>query len=214
MNNKLTFIVVSMIYLSEKPLSYSATRSVYSPEERALQTKETLLSIREKVPDAQIILLESGLKKDLPHNISSLADSYLYIGNKPLVRYACDGPFKGFGEIISILEMRKHIIPERDYFKISGRYYLNERFNINDWKDGDFNLRFRDPKSFSTVFYKFKGKAFKILERALFLTIPLCFLNRSIERTIFRFIPSNKIKKVEHIGVSGFVAVDGGVFSE
>jgi len=213
-NNDLVFLVLSIIYLSEKPLSYSAVRSIYSAQERAEQTKKTILSIREKVPGARIVLCESGLRKELPDSIQSLADEYLYIGDKPFVRYACDGRFKGFGEIASLLQLRKYIFSSNDYFKISGRYYLNDRFNIADWREGDFNFKFRSSSSFSTVFYKFKGKAVRPLVRALILSIPLCFLNRSIEHVIFRFIPSRRIKKIENIGVSGLVAVDGGEFSE
>jgi len=213
-NNDLSFFVISIIYLSEKPFSYSKVRSVYSPEERAEQTKKTIQSIREKVPGAKIILCESGLKKDLPGDLQTLADEYVYIGSKPIIRFACDSAFKGLGEIMSLLYLRKLVIPSRDYFKISGRYYLNEKFEIANWQKGDFNLRFRSSSSFSTVFYKFKGSAIKIYIRALVLTIPFCFLNRSIERIIFRFIPSKRVQRIEEIGVSGFVAVDGGLFSE
>jgi hypothetical protein len=214
MNNNLTFVIISIIYLTNKPLSYSKTRSVFSPEERAKQTKKTILSIREKVPKAKIILCESGLQKNLPENINILADEYFYIGDKKIIRYACDSPFKGLGEIFSILQLRKKINPTSDYFKISGRYYLNEDFYINDWKNGDFIFKFRNSNYFSTVLYKFKGSAFKTLQRALIFSIPFCLFNRSIEFMIFRFIPSKKIQKIQKIGVSGHIAVGGELFSE
>lgn len=205
---------MSIIYLSEKPLSYSTVRSVYTPEERVEQTKKTIISIREKVPGAKIILCESGLRKELPGNIQDLADEYFFIGGKSIVRLACDGRFKGLGEIISILQLGKLMSPERDYFKISGRYYLNDNFSIAEWREGDFNLKFRSSNSFSTVFYKFKGKSFNIFRRALILSIPFCLLNRSIEHIIYRFIPAAKVRKIERVGVSGLVAVDGKLFSE
>lgn len=213
-NNDKIFIVVSIIYLSDKPLSYSFTRSVFTPEERIEQTIKTVQSIRERASDAKIILLESGFKKDLPSNLLSLVDEYLYIGDKKIIRFACDGKFKGLGEVASLLSLRKTFNKKSDYFKISGRYYLNNKFNISEWNDGDFNFKFRTKSSFSTVFYKFRGGVAKYFLASLLLTIPFCFLNRSIERVIFRFIPKNKIKKISQIGVSGLIAVDGSEFSE
>jgi hypothetical protein len=213
-DNQKIVIISSIIYLLDKPLSYTNTRSVYSAEERAEQTKKTIESVRNKIPDAKIILLESGSKKELPFKIQDLVDEYLYVGDQPSVRFACDSKFKGLGEIVTLLQLRKQIIFNTDYFKISGRYFLNDNFDIDDWQTGDFNFRFRNPHNFSTVFYKFRGGAFKFLAIAFYLTIPFCLLGRPIEKVIFRFIPSFKIRKIERIGVSGLVAVDGELFNE
>jgi len=213
-NNEKVFIVVSIIYLSDKPLSYSSTRSFFTPDERIAQTIRTVQSIRYMIPGAKIILLESGLKKNLSQELLSIIDEYIYIGDRKIVRFACDSKFKGLGEIASLLSIRKLLNKDKDYFKISGRYYLNNNFQVSDWNDGDFNFKFRTKDSFSTVFYKFKGRVLKYFSMSLLLTIPFCFLNRSIERVIFRFIPKNKIKKIKQIGVSGLIAVDGSEFSE
>ena len=212
MNNKVV-IIVSAIYLKDKRLSYSSARSLFTPEERSGQTKNTIKSIREKIPGTKIILLESGLKKELPGNIVDLVDEYIYVGDKFFVRLACDSLFKGLGEIITILQLQKNILTDSDYFKISGRYYLNDEFNLHNWEDGEFNFRFMKPKYISTVFYKFKGGSFNILKVSFLISIPFCFLNRSIENLIYRFIPNSKIKPVNRIGVSGLVAVNGELFN-
>lgn len=213
-NNKTVFIVNSIINLSERPLSYNAKRSIFSIQDRIEQTKNTITSIRQKVPNSEVILVEQGFKNDLPDDLIKMADNYFYIGDKKIVRFACDGPFKGLGEIISLLQMSSFLDRSKSYFKISGRYYLDDNFDINNWPSSGFVFKFRTPRGISTVLYKINPDVFLWWKFSLIMTIPFCFLNRSIEAIIHRFIPNKKINKLGLIGVSGLGSVDGFKFSD
>ena len=98
-----TFIITSVIYFSQKRLSKSTPRSVFTPEERAIQTLKTVHSIREKVPGAFIILLEMGKNKNIADELIRMVDKCVFIGNKVFVKWAVNGRFRGLGEAIGLI---------------------------------------------------------------------------------------------------------------
>ena len=51
-------LITSVINTPKKPLSYSNVRSVFTREERYEQTKKTIQSIREKIPNYKIMIVE------------------------------------------------------------------------------------------------------------------------------------------------------------
>tara|TARA_B110000208_G_C11756952_1_gene425495 strand:+ start:1233 stop:1397 length:165 start_codon:yes stop_codon:yes gene_type:complete len=48
-------LITSIINTPNKPLSYSKIRSVFTRKERFEQTKKTIQSIKEKIPEYKII---------------------------------------------------------------------------------------------------------------------------------------------------------------
>ena len=56
MNNLV--LITSVINTPDKPLSYSKVRSVFTREERYEQTKKTIQSIKENIPDYKIMIVE------------------------------------------------------------------------------------------------------------------------------------------------------------
>ena len=203
------FIISSVIYYKDKPLSYSQVRSYYTPVERASQTVRTIETIREKVPSAQIILFESGIKAELPCDLEKLVDHYLYIGDRSFVRRACDSPYKGLGEAVSILAIRKWLIkqPYDYFFKISGRYSLTDQFSIHQWGEQDCLYgRVYNNNSLSTRLYGLPRTMLNRWFRSLFLSIPFLLMNHCIESTLHRFIGKNKIHALPTLGVAGNVA--------
>lgn len=208
------FVVNSCINVSYKPLSYSNSRSLFSAEERAKQTGKTIESIREKVPGAEIILVESGTSCDLPFNVNELADRYIYAGDNFFVRICADSPFKGLGEAVSLISIIGLIDKSSYVFKLSGRYFLNDNFLLNQWiSDDKITFKFQNKDYISTVLYSVPYSKLGWWLFALFSCIPLLLLNRSIEYCLFRFIPKNFIHRIDDMGVSGYVAIDGELFN-
>jgi hypothetical protein len=54
MNNLV--LITSVVKTPDKPLSYINSRSIYTHEERFEQTKKTIQSIRQKIPNVKIFL--------------------------------------------------------------------------------------------------------------------------------------------------------------
>lgn len=202
------FLVTSVIYpVAGRNVTYGTTRSVFNAEERAAQTLVTIESIRRKVPGAKICLVEAGLKKDLPVHVSEKVDQYLYLGDKKIVRWACDSRFKSLGEAIMLLYANAHIPKSADfYFKISGRYFLDEDFDIQKWKDGLVLFYFLQHDYISTRLYGFRKEAFEIWRMALIKGLPFALIGYAIEHTLVSFIPKKYITKIENLGVTGMSA--------
>ena len=91
------FIVTSTIVVSTAPLSYTATRSVFSREERFAQTLRTLKSVRTRAPGAYLMLVDnSSLDQTERLGLSALADM-LVNGDDTLMGLR-DHPNKGVSE--------------------------------------------------------------------------------------------------------------------
>lgn len=199
------FIVISVIYFKEKPLSYSTYRSSFSPLERLTQTKKTIESIRMRVPDAKIFLFEQGIK-DVYEQLGPLVDLYYYAGGNKVVRFFTDGVFKGLGEAVGLLFSTRYFPRKSRIFKISGRYYLDDSFNLNDWDSGRF-IFLKKNNCLSTRLYSFESSVKNIWILSLILSLPLLFLNMSIEKTMAIFIPRKMIRVIDKLGLRGFVGV-------
>lgn len=209
------FIITSVIYPKEKKLSYSAVRSVFSPEERSTQTLITIESIRSKVPEAKIILVEAGLKKDLPFAVADKVNQYIYIGDNFWVRKSCDSKLKSLGETIMLVYAKSKIPQDSQfYFKISGRYFLNEDFRIGDWENNGVTLFYVRDEYMSTRLYGFSRAALKDWFYALIKSIPLLFLDYPIEYLLAKYLPKKQKNIIYKLGVSGADAVTGTAIKE
>lgn len=208
------FIVTSVIYFSNQALSYSNVRSIYTPEERSLQTVKTIASIKKRVPQALVVLVEMGLKERLPDDLMKIVDHYVYVGNRSLVRLACDGKYKGMGEVAGLIAAKKYFVGLGDfYFKISGRYFLLDDFNLNNWMTEKIVvLKYKD--SISTRLYGFSDECFNIWYYALWKCIPYLLRGHSIEDVLPRIINKKHINEIELLGVAGFIGPDGQYVTE
>jgi len=211
-DNSILFIVTSSIFCTDKPLCYTDTRSVFTPEERAKQTIVTVESIRDKFVNAKILLIDIGYKYELPFNIPSLVDKYIYVGNDISCREAADSKFKGMGEAFSLLAAKEYLAQETMPFfiKISGRYFLSDFFDFDHWNLEKYNFTkcgYNDIVS--TCLYGFPKTEFEEWICALNKTIPLLKTGISIENALCRYIDKNEINVLNNIGVAGRVSVDG-----
>lgn len=214
--SNVAFIISSVIYFTQKPLSYTPQRSIYSPLERTKQTLKTIESIHEKIPTAKIILIESGQKEELPLKLSKAVDQYIYTGDNWLVRKACDSKHKGLGEALSLIMGSKKINMNDDvgfYFKISGRYFLNDNFDLQEINNCD-GIFLKYDKSISTRLYGFTRKVFANWRIALIKSLPFLMFNKSIEDILPKFFKLNNFKYLKKMGISGYVGPNGHLIEE
>lgn len=214
-DKKICIIITSVIYFKKNKLSYSESRSVFTPEKRLEQTKKTILSIREKLPQAKIYLGEQGLK-DVSSEIKDLVDYYEYIGDFFFIRKATDGPFKGLGEALGLIYTYKKLYKNYDYyFKLSGRYALNENFNLNKFiSEKPFSAKIYNKKSISTRLYFFRKEYLYQWLLKHIMCIPFLLFNRSIERLLYIFIKTKNINSIDILGVKGSIGPDGKLIEE
>lgn len=202
------FFITSVIEYIDRPLSYIASRSTYNPKVRALQTLETVESIRSQCPEAKIILLEAGLNRHMGHELISKVDKYVYLGCNKLVRWAVDGSNKSLGETMMLLAAAGQLRAYKGhYFKISGRYLLNTSFDLDSMVKWGFCFK-KYGRTISTRLYSFSRRAFPFWVVCLVCCLPLLLLKPkwSVELVMPLFVGKQKIKLVETLGVQGYHA--------
>ncbi len=208
-------LITSVINTGNQPWSYTSNRSVYSPQERYEQTLQTIQSVKGRLPDAKIFLVECS---DISaFEIKDKVDYFLNLYEYPEVRSAClETNKKGFGEAVQtkvaveyILEMQ--ILFHR-LFKISGRYFLNENFREMNYLLDGYTFKKHvitgdGAIAISTVVYSVPFK----LRKNFYITIcdVVNYYATHGPKGLEELLPirCNPRHEIETIGVSGYVAV-------
>lgn len=164
--NKNIVLVTSKIVVSENPFSYVSTRSIYTKEQRLVQTINTIKSIRKHIPDSYIVLVDnSEFNKNEYEMLLYLTDYFINIKNDNILNYYTnESPIKLFSELVQQLCFYEKFIKKicisniRNFFKISGRYFINESFNYKHYNNElnifKQNAEIKDREYYYTSLYK------------------------------------------------------------
>lgn len=179
-------LITSKICTSKESFSYIKHRSIYTNEERYEQTLKTINSIRKYIPESYIILFDNtdfSINNNyyMKETIESKVDMIInIIDDDKLNYYTNNCPYKFLAELHQTkksLEIIKKInINFFNFFKITGRYCINDNFNFNL-----FNVRknfFKQNKIvrysnnyYYTCFYKidknYLDKFIKIIDKII-----------------------------------------------
>ena len=129
----------------------------YTTEERLAQTIQTALSIRNKIPDAHILLLDGGKKSLTQEHIILLKTVYTDVidfSTHPVIKWMHDqninvAMIKGPCEVFMLKTAAEEIKKSDDnydlFFKISGRYQLSDEFDINNYVRDTYVFKNKDP---------------------------------------------------------------------
>ena len=216
--NNLT-LITSVINTPNKPLSYSNVRSVFTREERYEQTKKTINSIKEKIPDCKLIIVEcTDFTEEEKSYFEKECDYVLNLWERKELHPKIFGIGKSLGEGTMTIEALKYIIENKfnydNLFKICGRYWLNNEFDYNTYNNN--NLVFKKIKgninNIFTSFYKISYDNTKILLNFLLQTE--INMKRLISYEVLfshylKYINYSNVKFIDKIGYEGAVTVCG-----
>lgn len=200
-NSKNLVLITSVINTVNKRLSYYSFRSIYTKNERFKQTLKSIESIRKYIPDSYIYLIECSDDIDEEEKIFiELVDTYVNCFNVNKVKNAVQSHNKGIGEMNFLLYFLNNFdnLYEFDhFFKLSGRYYLNNGFDFDKFKSHS-NIFKKEHHSFVTIFYKITKDFYKS-----FIEIINNNINNtsSVEGIFHGYI--HNYKHIDHIGVEG-----------
>ena len=213
-------------------------RSVFSKEERYEQLKKTIESVREKVPDSYIILVEcSELTSEQLKYLSEKCNRVMNLYGDSKKKELIYSPYKSIGDItqtifgfsvIKDIDTKKKSIFFKSISKISGRYWLNEKFDEKKIYDNEKIIVKGSGLVSEQCTCRICGTPPEVTQ-SIFYKLPLSFVERYIEfssrektymRTIRRFslevslskfanMNSNYVNYVSYIGVSGYHAPTG-----
>lgn len=209
-------LITSVMNTPNIPLSYSNTRSVFSRYERFLQTKKTIESIKNNLPNDKIIIVEcSELNQEETDYLNDTCDYILNLWEKKELHDSIFGISKSLGEGTMTMEALNYIKDlEYNYlYKISGRYWLNTNFEIGKIQCNVFKRINNNENNIFTALYKIdKNTAEQLL---LFLTKNIEAMKKCIgyEVLMSHFVKNIDKKIVDIIGLSGFVTVCGSEYN-
>jgi hypothetical protein len=222
-------LIPSIICTPDIPLSYTNKRSVYSRKERFEQTKKTICSIRNNLPNSIIFIIEcSLLEKEEREYFIEKADIFINLfdlGNKNMID-CIYSPSKSLGEAIFLINGIKHLIENNiefdNFYKISGRYWLSSNFQYEKFDNTDIVVKKinGDINNLLTSFYKLpKNKINLWLD---FLLNSKTELQNCIGAEVLfaKFINTQNtdlktnVVFVDKLGISGNIAVSGDFIDE
>jgi hypothetical protein len=254
MNYKFLFLVGSAVnHFKEDDLS------AFKAEERFQQTLDTIKSIKDKVPDAYILIYEgseTSIKQEYIDKFIEQSDLFLEFGNDPYMKSLYENLHRDpdkFTFVKSMLECRclqlvlNHMMEHNIFndatrvFKLSGRYKLNEYFDINDYKTRflmnkyvmkyyDYEERFEEIENIYATLYGCKGSIvtglwsfdkflfndiFNVLQRSFEYMERAIQLTAGIdiEHSFYHFISRDSIVNVPVLGFDLIKGMDGDRYS-
>jgi|694.fasta_scaffold00020_3 hypothetical protein len=212
-------MISSLIKTSSEPLTYSNIRSVYTHDERFEQTLKTIESVRKYIPNAQILLIDCSDFSDSQETVlKNACDMFLNVYNINNMRsILCNGPSKSLAEAtqthLVIEYLTKNKISCKNFFKISGRYALNQNFNFSFY-DNDKNIGRIQPcmsTYFLTSFYKLNSETLPKLNNMILNNLKA--LQNGIPYEEFFRVFMSSCDNVEYlqvaIGIDEYISVNG-----
>jgi thymidylate synthase len=212
--NTILFGITSVIDTPNIPLSYSAVRSIFTRDERFEQTKRTISSIKEKIPEAKIIIIECSNYETNKEQLDYLRENSDYFlnlwDNQELHKYVFS-IYKTIGAEIMTIELINYIINNNILFEtfycISGRYYLNDNFNLNLYYKNI--IKFKDRNLYTSTRLYSLNKKYLILYKD-YLSNNLN-PNLSYEEIYGNFcdLYKNDVLDLNEDCVNGLIAING-----
>ena len=223
LKSKNLVIITSVLNCCNNPLSYYNIRSIFDINERYRQTLKSISTIREKIPNVEILFCEcSDLSENkiIENELQDIVEYYYNFYNINTIKDKVISKYKGLGEAYILLEsinIIQNIINKNIYiniFKISGRYYLNSNFNYENFNNefNQFTYWDNNTSSYCTLIYKINYKSLLDFEYSLYKSLDELEKGNSIEQCMFKNF-NNNIKIINKFNVSGFLATEGYLFS-
>lgn len=180
-------------------------KGIYSMQERFEQTIETIDSIKRLDLGAYIILCDnSDILNEHKYELTNIVDLFIS-GNNSMN----DKSYSESQQIIQIIDNIKNL--EYDvFFKISGRYFLKDDFDIGKYLNDEINFRefnYDGRFCYSTVLYSF-GKRHEDFMKSNYERFIIDRNSVDIETGLYNMMNS-VVKKIEYLGVAGNIAPSG-----
>jgi hypothetical protein len=211
------FLITNVVNTGDIPWTY-AQRSVYSSQERFEHALNTIQSIRNLKDDSKILFIESSqLSPSMEEHITNQVDFYYNISQFEEVKESCIRTNKkGYGEVVQIkfaLEyMRNNNIDFKRIIKISGRYWLNTKFDISKFSFDEYTFN-KGGTNHSTILYSVPKHAIDHYYQNILKCIDVYKCGPiSLEDVLPPMCNPKHV--IETLGVSGMIAVNRGEYIE
>lgn len=208
-------LITSIIKTPNIPLSYTNTRSVFTHEERFIQTKKTIQSIRDNIPNVEIILVEcSELTEEENKYFVSNVEYFINLINNENEKNNIYSISKALGEGTMTICALQYIISNKiqfdNFFKITGRYWLSNNFNYENFNNNSVVITNIGELCTNTSLYKLNNKNIHNFINFLIsnnTAMCKCIGYENLFSLFLQTIEPSSIVALDKIGVNGFISV-------
>lgn len=205
---KKLFLISSTINCPTKPM----LKSVFTNQQRFEQTIETISSIRMKVEDVFIVLVDnSPLSSEQIEMLDQQVDMLMLCADDPEAIMWSNSLNKGAGEVYAVMRAME-ILRYYDFemmFKICGRYMLSEQFDLDVFSKDKFSFCPRAVNSCSTILYSYPKSLLGLYLRQLRSCMIASSWGVSIEAVIDKGLPPSLVHELSTLGVRGYLSQTG-----
>lgn len=180
--------------------------SVFTPSQRVQQTLETIKTLRTKMPEFKIVLIEiTKIDSKIILQFSNVCDLVILCENDTENHNFT----KSFGEIYLTVKILQNITNNVEKIcKISGRYFLTDTFDLNSLDWNKFNFLKAD-KCVHSTFYTVPINEVQFMIEFLNKSKNICRSCNDIEHVLFWNICKSKINFLEKLNCKGFYSGGG-----
>ena len=214
-------IITSKIITTNKPFNYINIRSKFSSEERFEQTLKTIMSVRKFIPNSFIVLFDnSDLPEQQEFQIKSLVNCYINpINDTNLNEITNNSPNKMYGEISQTYKILEYLenyykgLTFKQFFKISGRYLVNNTFDFNVYDNTSIIMKknpFLERPYYYTSFYKISPHMFSFYKEVIheiYSGIPENKYDEEELEVLFPKLLNNQFECISNLGITQNIAV-------
>ena len=222
----------------------NAKFSKYTPEERVVQTLKTIESVKQYIPNAVICMTECSIPEvdaTTKDKLSSQVDYFINLSKDPNVNWINSNiqhqdTVKNLTELVVVSKFFK-LAKQHDWFadcdrifKVSGRYWLTDKFDITRYQQPDAKGKYVVSKKMLSQFSKeVTDQSLQYMLRVYSLDSVLLddFIDRlnqmialmqtrvnnggyiDIEHLFCKLLPEEKVLEIARTGVKGHVAPNG-----
>lgn len=222
----------------------NAKFSKYSPEERVEQTLKTVESVRKHIPNAVICMTDCsvpGIDQATQDLLTENVDHFINLSKDPNVNWIQQNiqhqdTVKNLTELVVVGKFFK-LAREREWykdcsrvFKVSGRYWLTDNFDITRYEQEDAKGKYvvskrmlsQFPKSVTDQSLQYMLRVYSLDTvlmdefSALLATMTKHMQDRvnnggyiDIEHLFCKFLPKDKTLEIARTGVAGNIAPNG-----
>ena len=222
----------------------NAKFSKYSPEERVEQTLKTVESVRKYIPNAVICMTDCsvpGIDKATQDALTADVDNFINLSKDPNVNWIQQNiqhqdTVKNLTELVVVGKFFKIAMEHKWFadcdrvFKVSGRYWLTDKFDITRYEQPDAKGKYvvskkmlsQFPKSVTeqTLQYMLRVYSFDTSLMTDFSTRLSMMTTHmqdrvnnggyiDIEHLFCKFLPKNLTLEIARTGVAGNIAPNG-----
>lgn len=216
---------------------------VFSPEQRLVQTLDTINSIKDKVPNAKIIIMEccgEPIRPDQEKSLRDNCDVFFDCSHDEEVQALYDNDnwdvvkngteIMVFGRVLAVLHKEKMLDDVDRIHKMSGRYVLNDMFDLNTYEDSTVQdkivigpkYKSQFPIEVTTVPLQYMARLWswprsRVDEVVKVYTDSFIFFAErlaaggyvDIEHVLYKFLNPADVHEIQNMGVEGQIAPNG-----